>query len=215
MNLILASQSPRRQILLSLIGFDFEVLPAVVDETPSPGESPLDYVTRLAILKVGKVQEQYNPNMVVVAADTAVVHGDQILGKPRDFIDAESMLRQLRGSVHQVYTSIAVAINGRIHSDMCGSDVPMRSYSDEELRAYIISGDPFDKAGGYAIQHAGFHPVENFRGCFANVMGLPLCHLTRTFRKLDLVPKTDVPAACQEYIGYQCAIYQKVLREKL
>lgn len=215
MSLILASQSPRRQTLLSLIGFDFNVFPAIIDETPSPGESPQDYVTRLAALKAHKVNEKINPGKVVVAADTTVVHSNQILGKPRDAKEARTMLSRLRGQVHQVYTSIAVAVNRQILFDLCDSDVPMRNYSDEELDRYILSGDPFDKAGGYAIQHAGFHPVVNFQGCFANVMGLPLCHLTRTLRKLDLSPNANVPAACQEHIGYQCGIYQKVLSEKI
>jgi MAF protein len=200
---------------LSLIGFDFKVLPAVIDESHTPGESPQDYVTRLAALKAHKVHEQINPGSVVVAADTTVVYSDQILGKPRDVKEARAMLTRLRGEVHQVYTSITVAVNRQILSDLCGSNVPMRLYSDEELDGYIFSGDPFDKAGGYGIQHAGFHPVENFRDCFANVMGLPLCHLTRTLRKLDLEPKANVPVACQGYIGYQCKIYQHVLSEKI
>jgi septum formation protein len=211
MKLILASQSPRRRELMSLLGLDFLVVPAVVDETPQPGESPSDYVTRLAVLKARRVGIPQNAETVVVAADTAVVDGDQILGKPVNPLEAEVMLRQLRGRVHQVYTGIAVESNARSVSDVCDSDVPMRHFTDDELNNYIKTGDPFDKAGGYGIQHAGFHPVGNFQGCYANVMGMPLCHLTRSLRKLGLDTNINVPAACQAYIGYHCLIFGKIL----
>ncbi len=213
MNIILASQSPRRQKLLSLIGLDFKVVPAEVDESPKSGELPPEYVARLALVKARMVRNSQNANTVVVAADTTVVDGDQILGKPDNPLDAERMLRQLRGRVHQVYTGVAITSNGGIISELCGSDVLMRNFTDEELITYINSGDPFDKAGGYAIQHTSFHPVENFKDCYANVMGLPLCHLTRALQTLRINPKNDVPGSCQEYIGYQCPIYWKVLRE--
>ncbi len=215
MDLILASQSPRRKALLALTGLDFKVVPAVVDETPLPGESPPDYVIRLAALKARRVREKLNADAVVVAADTTVVDGVQILGKPNTKMDADKILRQLRGRVHQVYTGIAIAVNGNMVSELCGTDVPMRCYSDEELKAYIDSGDPLDKAGAYGIQHTGFHPVENFQGCFANVMGLPLCHLTRALRKIGIDLEPDVPGVCQDNIGYQCPIYSKILREEL
>jgi predicted house-cleaning NTP pyrophosphatase (Maf/HAM1 superfamily) len=91
----------------------------------------------------------------------------------------------------------------------------MRRYLDEDIRSYVASGDPLDKAGAYAIQHAGFHPVDGLLGCFANVMGLPLCHLVRALRKLGIDPDAVVPDACQEYIGYQCPIYCMVLREEI
>jgi septum formation protein len=211
MKLILASQSPRRRELMSLLGLDFLVVPAVVDETPHPGEPPPDYVTRLAVLKARRVGIPQNADTMVVAADTTVVDGDQILGKPINSLEAEAMLRQLRGRIHQVYTGIAVESNTRSVSDLCGSDVPMRHFTDDELHDYMKTGDPFDKAGGYGIQHAGFHPVENFQGCYANVMGMPLCHLTRSLRKLGLDTNINVPDTCQAYIGYHCPIFGKVL----
>lgn len=214
MKLILASHSPRRRELMSLLGFDYLVLPAVVDETPHLGEPPPDYVTRLAVMKARRVGINQNADTMVVAADTTVVDGDQILGKPVNPLDAVSMLRQLRGRIHQVYTGIAVESDGQSVSDLCGSDVPMRHFSDDELNRYIESGDPFDKAGGYAIQHAGFHPVEHFKDCYANVMGLPLCHLTRTLRKLGLESTINVPAACQDHIGYHCPIFREVLEDQ-
>ena len=94
------------------------------------------------------------------------------------------MLRRLRSRTHQVYTGIAVMplSDGNLLTDLCVTDVPMRAYSDEEIDAYVATGDPLDKAGAYAIQHPDFHPVESMSGCYASVMGLPLCHLTRTLR---------------------------------
>jgi septum formation protein len=212
MMVILASNSPRRRELLGLLGLEFKVVPADIDETPLPTETPRDYVVRLAATKAGWVSQQQAG--LVLAADTTVVDGDQILGKPVDGLDAERMLCQLRGRSHQVFSGIAVMLEGQVHSDWCCTDVPMRSYLDEEIQMYIQSGDPMDKAGAYAIQHAGFHPVENLQGCFANVMGLPLCHLTRTFRKSGIDLIVDVPLTCQNHIGYSCPVFQDILDGK-
>ena len=90
----------------------------------------------------------------------------------------------------------------------------MRDYTDAELEAYVASGDPLDKAGAYAIQNAGFHPVEKFDGCYASVMGLPLCHLARSLKKMGLTPETDVPAQCQATLAYDCSIYDAILRDE-
>jgi len=121
------------------------------------------------------------------------------------------MLGQLRGNLHKVYSGIAVSGNGETVSDLCVTDVPMRSYSDQEMQAYIDSGDPFDKAGAYAIQHAGFHPVEYLCGCFANVMGLPLCHLTRSLRELGMSINQNIPQACQDHLDYVCLVSDSIL----
>lgn len=212
MMIILASNSPRRRELLGLLGLEPMVFPADIDETPHPMEAPRDYVVRLAATKAGWVSRRQAG--VVLAADTTVVDGDQILGKPVDASDAERMLRQLRGRNHQVYSGMAVVVDGQVYSDWCCTDVPMRLYSDEELHVYIQSGDPMDKAGAYAIQHADFHPVENLLGCFANVMGLPLCHLARTFRKLGIDLTVDVPLVCQKHIGYTCPVFDVILGGK-
>jgi len=127
------------------------------------------------------------------------------------------MLRRLRGRTHQVYTAIAVLdpVSSRLLTGLCGSQVPMREYSDDEIEAYIASGDPLDKAGAYAIQNSAFQPVSDFRGCFANVMGLPLCHLTRTLKEFDIAPRQDVARACQTALQYECAIYPAVLRGEI
>ncbi len=214
MMVILASNSPRRRELFGLLGLDFKVVPAEVNEALLPTESPWDYVVRLAATKASWVDARLEGDGFVLAADTTVVDGDQILGKPVDGRDAERILRQLRGRSHQVYTGIAMIMDGQLHADWCCTDVPMRSYSDEEIQSYVSSGDPMDKAGAYAIQHADFHPVDNLHGCFANVMGLPLCHLTRTLQKLDIGLVVDVPVACQNHIGYKCPVFDDILGEK-
>ncbi len=137
----------------------------------------------------------------------------EILGKPADLEEARKVLYRLRGRIHQVYTAVAV-IRSRDRKqfiDNCITDVPMRVYSDEELEAYVASRDPLDKAGSYAIQHTGFHPVQNLQGCFANVMGLPLCHLTRTLLKAGWRTSKDIPAACQAFLEFDCPVYNKIL----
>jgi predicted house-cleaning NTP pyrophosphatase (Maf/HAM1 superfamily) len=124
------------------------------------------------------------------------------------------MLERLRARTHQVYTALTVVHTGNnlIFADLACTDVPMRAYSDAEMQAYIDSGDPFDKAGGYAIQHAGFHPAEALSGCYANVVGLPLCHLTRTLTKLGIEPAGNVPENCQHTLGYDCPVFEQVLQ---
>jgi len=222
LDIILASNSPRRKTLLGLLGWDFSVVPADVDETVLPGETPPNYVLRLAESKARAVGERLGENAVIISADTTVVDGDEILGKPIDAVDAARMLRQLRGRTHQVYTGVAVHLPHRhqqsrdvLLTDLGAADVPMREYSDEEMDTYITSGDPLDKAGAYAIQHAGFHPVEMLKACYANVVGLPLCHLTRTLSKIGLDPDVNVPEACQSTLGYECPVYNLILREEL
>jgi septum formation protein len=215
MDVILASNSPRRQQLLRLTELDFRVIPADVDETPFLGESAPDYVRRLAISKAQAVSGHCDENTLVIAADTTVVDGNQILGKPVDEQDAAGMLRQLSGRTHQVYTAIAVIRSGKLDTDLCATDVPMRSYTDEEIQTYIASRDPLDKAGAYAIQHVGFHPVEALQGCYANVVGLPLCHLVRTLQRINVILEVNIPPVCQETLGYRCPVFEWFLREKI
>ncbi len=212
--LILASASPRRRELIALGGWKFTVQTAEIDETPLPGENPSDYVLRLAVGKAQAVAAAAPNPAVIVAADTTVVDQDEILGKPADEAEARTMLERLRGRTHEVHTALTVMHTGNnlIFADQACTDVPMRAYTDEEIQTYIDSGDPFDKAGGYAIQHAGFHPAETLSGCFANVVGLPLCHLTRTLNKLGIQPEADIPGNCQRTLGYDCPIFAQVLQ---
>lgn len=184
-----------------------------VDETPLPGETPQAYVLRLAEAKARAAQTYARPGQIIIAADTAVIDGSSILGKPADLAEAESMLRRLRGRTHQVYTALAVFNpgDGRLLTDICITQVPMRAYSDDEIHAYVLSGDPLDKAGAYAIQHPRFQPVEQLEGCFASVMGLPLCHLVRTLKLINVLPAADVPLACQVELNYKCPVSRRIL----
>jgi len=232
---VLASNSPRRRELLRLGGWMFDTRPADVDESLQSGETPGTYVLRLADSKAracaiaapswpgrdragtGACADSAQADLTILAADTAVVDGEAILGKPKDPAEAVKMLQNLRGHSHQVLTGIAVLrlSDGALVTDLCSTDVPMRAYCDDEIDAYVASGDPLDKAGAYAIQNPGFHPVESLSGCYASVMGLPLCHLTRSLRKLDIAPTTDIPAECQSTLDYACPIFSAVLRGEM
>lgn len=211
---LLASNSPRRQQMITWTGWTFSVQPADIDESQLPGESPAAYVERLALSKAREVAGQAGEGQFVLAADTIVADGAALLGKPASAEEARQMLRCLRGRVHQVYTALALLdpASGRLETDLCVTRVPMRDYSDSEIEAYIASTDPLDKAGAYAIQHAGFHPVENFSGCYASVMGLPLCHLQRTARRMGIEPSSDIHVVCQKNLKYTCPIFAAVLR---
>lgn len=212
--LVLASNSPRRRQLLALGNWAFNISVANVDETPLTGESPKDYVLRLAQAKALAVKEKANTENIVIGSDTTVVDGAAILGKPNDARDAEKMLKQLRGRTHQVYTGLALyrARDGKMLTELSITDVPMRNYSDEEITAYTKTGDPMDKAGAYAIQHPEFNPVESMQGCYAGVMGLPMCHVVRALQKFDVSPAADVPADCQSLLNYHCQVSSAILR---
>jgi septum formation protein len=219
--LYLASNSPRRKEMLTLIKLEYNLLLAQVDETPLPDEDGIKYVRRVAASKAFSAAHQAGDHGVIVAADTAVIDRRvdgmaEIFGKPADAIEAAEMLQRLRGHIHQVLTAVSILRkdDGKMLFDLCATDVPMRNYSEQEIQAYVTTGDPLDKAGAYAIQHAGFHPVEKLTGCYANVMGMPLCHLTRSLSHLGIDPKVDVPQTCQAAIGYDCSIYRNILSEK-
>lgn len=218
--LVLASSSPRRRELLGLCGWNFTLQGVKIDETPRQGETPAAYVRRLAEEKVQSAASRDDgkspsaQDAIFLAADTTVALGRTLLGKPVDAAEAAEMLSRLRGRTHRVFTAIAVldGHRGNIAADLCVTQVPMRRYSDEEMNTYIATGDPLDKAGAYAIQHAFFRPVETLQGCHASVMGLPLCHLARTLKKLDVLPQVDIPAACQAHLNYPCPVFTAVLR---
>jgi len=211
-NFILASNSPRRKELLTLFGWPFEVIPADIDESRKAGEPAVDYVRRLACEKARAIAAVHEG--LILAADTIVVDGEELLGKPVDGAEARRMLTQLRGRTHQVYTGIALidTASGESVDKVCRTDVPMRDYSDAELAAYIQTDDPLDKAGAYAIQHSGFHPVEGLQGCYASVMGLPLCHLVVSLRLFGWDAPVDLPARCQQTLHYHCPVFEEVLR---
>lgn len=214
---VLASSSPRRRELLGLTDLSFDIVAADVDETPLPDEVARAYVARVAKSKANAAASLVQNGEVVIAADTIVIFEDEILGKPKDAQDAFDTLERLRNKNHQVVTNLVVLETGEniLISETAFTDVPMRDYSDEEVQAYIASGDPFDKAGSYAIQHSGFHPVEHLAGCYANVVGMPLCHLVRATEKIAGENMADIPDRCQNHFNYDCPVYEKVLKGDL
>ena len=214
--LILASASPRRRELLRLLGLPFRVVITETDEQRQPGESPDEYACRLSREKARAALARAGTSALILAADTIVVDGDDVLQKPRDADEARAILRRLRGRTHHVYTAVTLLGSRRSepHSVLVKSPVTMRSYTDAEIEAYIATGDPFDKAGAYAIQHDGFNPVQEMTHCFASVMGLPLCHVVRMLRESGVIPRRNVPEACQAHLGYACPVYRSILAGK-
>lgn len=172
-SVILASASPRRAELLRQIGLSFQVRPANIDETPEPGEPAGAYVERLAREKALAVAAGAS-SALVLGSDTSVVLDGRILGKPSTPEEAQEMLQQLSGNCHQVMTAVALARAGRCESRLVVTDVRFRRLSDGEIRAYIASGEPMDKAGSYGIQGLGGIFVENIGGSYSAVVGLPL-----------------------------------------
>jgi MAF protein len=187
-----------------------------VDETRLPAEAPADYVRRLAEAKARAVLPRSVDEHVIIGADTAVVIDGDVLGKPVDEQDARRMLTRLRGRTHQVFTGISVlrASDGKLWSEVVVTDVPMRAYSDEEIERYIESGDPMDKAGAYGIQNPNFQPVAGMAGCYASVMGLPLCSLSMLLKQAGLAPLADVAGNCQSTIHYQCPVFKSFLNSE-
>jgi septum formation protein len=218
--IILASNSPRRRELLALSGLPFVILPVNVDENLSLDEDPEECVRRLAELKMRAALELANRmgfshDQMVLSSDTIVVYERKILGKPKDIADAEWMLKTLRGKTHQVLTAIQIATvdSSKVVSDLCTSNVKMRKYTDAEIQTYIQTCDPMDKAGAYAIQHSIFHPAEHFDECYASVMGLPLCHVTRSLIKFGIRIYEDIPVVCQQSLNYTCPVFTTILED--
>jgi septum formation protein len=180
---ILASQSPRRRELLGLIGIPHEVRPGDIDERYLPGEQPRAHALRLAREKAETVRE---PGAVVIGSDTIVVVDGEVLGKPSDEADAARMLMRLSNRSHVVITAVAVAWNGRVLADAEEVSVTFHALSDEEIRAYIATREPMDKAGAYGIQGFGATIVSRVDGDYFAVMGLPLQLLVRLLRQLGL-----------------------------
>ncbi|MCD6577517.1 MAG: septum formation protein Maf [Anaerolineaceae bacterium] len=209
----LASNSPRRKEMLTWAGWDLKVSASNINESRHSGESAAEYVLRLASEKAAYPIQEVGLEDIVIAADTIVVLDGEILGKPADEEEAYEMLSRLRARAHWVMTAIAVrkGSNGRMHQDICRTRVQMRKYTNEEIQQYISGGDPMDKAGAYAIQNAAFHPVVNFNGCFASVMGMPLCHLERILLKFFSYKKSGLAEICQKYLNYNCSITSRIM----
>ena len=178
--IILASTSPRRRALLGGLRVPFEIRAADIDERPLPAELPIETAKRVALAKAEAIASK-GIKGIILGADTIVVLAGTILGKPRDRDEAFRMLRALRGREHDVITGVALlnTDNGQKHISAVITKVWMRNYSDEEMAAYIASGDTYDKAGAYAIQNNMLRPVERIEGCYFNVVGLPLCEVIK------------------------------------
>ena len=205
--LILASSSPRRRQLLSLLGIPFVVKAAGVDESRLYAEPPTELVLRVSQVKALAIRD-VRPDELVVAADTIVVLDGDILGKPSDLDDARLMLEWLRGQPHMVYTGLTLwhPASRRMISRLGESTVWMRDYSDDEISAYVESRDPMDKAGAYAIQHAVFAPVSHLEGCWLNVVGLPLCHLGHSLARFGVDAPANVPGTCRAFSQHDCSV---------
>ena len=190
MNLILASASPRRQELLKLIGVPFTVRVADIDETMDPAKTPFDEVARVSHAKALAVSRESGD--VVIAADTIVVCGGRVLGKPREAEDAVAMLRLLSGRDHQVMTGCTVLRDDTAVTFTEVTDLHFRELSDREIARYVASGEPMDKAGSYGIQGGAALFCTHMVGDYYNVMGLPVCRLGETLRGIapDLMEDT-------------------------
>jgi septum formation protein len=207
--LILASQSPRRRELLGHLGIPFEVIIADIDEKQHPGELPEVYARRLSQEKASAVAAKITQPALILAADTVVVDDNDVLGKPHDDDEAAAILHRLRNRTHTVITAVTVLnpVSGRLLTEAPSSPVKMRNYSDTDIAKYIATGDPMDKAGAYAIQHEGFHPVEEFSHCYANVMGLPVCRVATMLQQFGVVLSARAIEACHNHMGRPCALY--------
>lgn len=209
---------------MSLGGWDFTVLACQVNEEVRDQELPTDYVVRLAEEKAAAVLKMLsnqhdslsNPEIeAILSADTAVIDQDDqemwriILGKPADAREAESMLLRLRGKTHRVATGLSVIrMPDRVQfSCVVVSEVEMRSYTLDEIHDYISTGDPFDKAGAYAIQSTTFNPVHFLHGCYANVMGLPLCKAAQILEGLGISPRRDPAFECRQALSIPCNVF--------
>ncbi|MDQ6736570.1 MAG: Maf family protein [Gemmatimonadota bacterium] len=182
---VLASASPRRRELLDLVGIRHSVEPADIDESILAGEGPFQHAERLARQKALRVATG-RAESLVVAADTIVVIGDRILGKPKSTQGAIDMLRVLNGVTHTVVTGMACALNGRLESSVVDVSVTFRTLSDQEIEEYVATGEPMDKAGAYGIQGFGAAIVRRIEGDYFAVMGLSLVRLVELMQRLGV-----------------------------
>jgi septum formation protein len=187
--LILASSSPRRRELLTLAGVRFDVLPADIDETRRAGESPTDYVQRLALEKAQAILARHS-HATVLGADTTVVLNGEVLNKPKDLAEAESMLRALSGTSHQVHTGIAVVSADVQRQHIETTNVFFSAIPETELASYLATGDSLDKAGAYGIQGYAARWIPRIEGDYFNVMGLPIAATVRLLQ--GVLPPTNV-----------------------
>ena len=189
MKLILASQSPRRRELLASVGIDFDVLPSQVPEVRGEGESPEEYVARLSREKAAAVASKHGDRWVI-AADTTVLLGEELLEKPLDAADARRMLATIAGKTHIVYTGVTLqnAAGGHHDTRVAESEVRMLPLTEREIAWYVATGEPLDKAGAYAVQGIGALFIDSVHGSYTNVVGLPLALLYQMLKRAGIDP---------------------------
>ena len=185
---ILASESPRRQELLRSVGLKFKTIPAHVNEDYMAGESPREHVKRLALDKAFAVAPKY-PDAWVLGADTIVVIDGMLLGKPKNKSQAQKMLERLSGREHKVFTGFTLThVASKVSkTKVVQSTVQFKTISPEEMKWYISCDEPYDKAGGYAVQGKGAYFIKSIRGSYTNVIGLPLCEVLEELKSLDAI----------------------------
>jgi septum formation protein len=183
--IILASGSPRRRELLKGLRLEFQVIPADIDETPLVSETPRQLVERLSITKAKSVAEGY-PNALVIAADTTVALGNQVLEKPKDKQENILFIERLQGRKHDVFTGHALIFKGRLEAEVKHSEVHFRSLTEGEIVAYVETGEGLDKAGGYGIQGRGAALIPHIVGCYFNVMGMSVAAVVELAAKLGV-----------------------------
>ena len=218
MNLILASQSPRRRELLRLLGIPFQSIAADVDESSIDHPDPATNVIQTARLKASAISgalphpRSKAEREIIIAADTAVTLDGRFLGKPADKDDAVQMLQDLRGRTHQVHTGMTLLdlASGQEISKVHSAVVTMRNYSDSEIANYVATGDPMDKAGSYAIQHPQFKPVIELEGCYLGVMGLSICHLILALGQLHIPTSAPLDRLLALHHQYHCPLYEQL-----
>lgn len=212
LSIVLASASPRRRQLLALMGLSFQVVASEVNESPLPHETPGELALRLSWAKAEAVAERY-PDALIIAADTLVVLDGEVLGKPSDEAMAFEMLSKLRGRQHQVYSGLVLfcAQQALRYAQLVATLVTMRDYTGDEIRRYVVTGDPLDKAGAYAIQHPVFDPVARIEGCYANVVGLPMCHVYRALSLWSLRPPVHPLKSCPRALESGCSLASVII----
>ena len=184
MKLILASKSPRRKEILETMGVSFEIDVADVDESVSDDFSPVEAVCEISKRKAQRIAERHGEDEIVISADTVVVIDGKIIGKPKDKEDAFCILKNLSGRTHEVYTGFTVCGNGKTKTDFEVTKVHFKELCDDDIRRYIATGEPMDKAGAYGIQQKGNLFVDYIHGDYYNVVGFPISKICVTIREL-------------------------------
>lgn len=195
--LVLASASPRRRDLLTLLGVHFRSDAADIDETPLDGETPADYVQRMACEKAVTVALKTQTSAAVLAADTTVVLDDEILGKPVDHAEGLAMLARLSGREHRVMTALCLVYRGENATRLVSTEVSFATLDRATCEAYLATDEPWDKAGGYGIQGLGGALVRSIRGSYSNVVGLPLAETRELLVQNSIATALD----CEGDIG--------------